>query len=543
MTSLVFLDLSENSFEGQIPTTLGLIPAENLVKSSWLRELYLSHNKLNGSLEQSLQQFSQLVVLDVASNSLEGVISENHLLNFSSLRVLDLSSNLLTLNISSGWIPPFQLDTIDTVPHWFWTLSNKVQHLNLYSNQLRGKVPNFSSKLNLSTLDLSNNNLEGPLPQFSPNMKLVILSLANNNLSGKIPNSISYLVHLNTLHLESNSISGELPLSLKSCTSLFVLDVGHNKLSGNIPAWTGEEMQNLMILRLRANAFEENIPVQICQLKSLKILDLAFSYLSGSIPRCMNNLLDMGKLELVRSYIFYPYTTYRESVHLTSKNRDLIYSVTLVFVKLLDLSSNNLSGDIPREMESLIGLHGLNLSRNHLTGTIPDGIGYLENLESLDLSRNELSCTIPASLSNLTFLSHLDLSHNRLSGKIPSSSELDCFDATTYLGNHNLCGHPLANDCLINGSYEDPNCKNKERNEGSEDTQEDDIEASSLFYGSFFFAFLHGFSWTCAIMVIKSSWTHACYRFLGNLYDKIYVIIVVYVNRLARKFENNHVPE
>ena len=77
MTSLTSLDLSRNDLEGPIPLTLGLFEKESqLNKSSSLSELYLSDNQLNGSLEQSLVQLSQLVALDVARNYLEGNITE-----------------------------------------------------------------------------------------------------------------------------------------------------------------------------------------------------------------------------------------------------------------------------------------------------------------------------------------------------------------------------------------------------------------------------------------------------------------------------------
>ena len=80
LTSLISLDLSNNYLEGPIPLTFGL----ELNRSSSLRELYLSSNKLNGSLERSLAQFSQLVVLDVAMNGMESNITESQLLKFSS---------------------------------------------------------------------------------------------------------------------------------------------------------------------------------------------------------------------------------------------------------------------------------------------------------------------------------------------------------------------------------------------------------------------------------------------------------------------------
>ncbi|XP_057464997.1 receptor-like protein EIX2 [Actinidia eriantha] len=623
MISLAFLDLSKNRLEGEIPKSLGLNQAENQVKRpSKLKELYLSQNKLNGSLEQILPQLSQLVVLDVASNLLEGVISEVQLSNFSRLRVLDLSSNLLTFNVSSGWIPPFQLDTIGlrdcqlgpkfpewlrsqkdftyldisnsnisgTVPHWFWVLSYKVKHMVISSNKLRGKVPDFFSELNLSTLNLSYNSFDGPLPHFPPSIeslilsgnsfsgglssicqvlvpksnlnyldlsrnqlsgeipdcwthgqKLVILNLANNNLYGKIPDSIGHLVHLNSLQLGNNILSGELPSSLKSCTGLSVLNLGRNKFSGKIPAWIGEEMPELMILIFRANQFEENIPTEICLLKSIKILDLSLNSLSGSIPRCINNFLVMSKLEDDRSYVYNPYTSYVDHVLIAMYLK--IFNRALVVLMGLDLSSNKLSGDIPKEISSLVGLSVLNLSRNHLAGTIPDRIGDVKNLEALDLSWNKLSCTIPANLLNLTFLEVLDLSHNRLSGEIPKGGQFSTFENSSYMDNRNLCGLPLANDCLTDGSYEDRTCEIKnEQNDVSQEDGGDPFEILS-FHMSMGLGFIAGFWGICGPLLIKSSWRHAYYRFLVDCYDKIYVIVVVYGRRLTRKFQRIHVAE
>ena len=91
----------------------------------------------------------------------------------------------------------------------------------------------------------------------------------------------------------------------------------------------------------------------------------------------------------------------------------------------IDLSSNNLSGEIPEEITTLDALVNLNLSWNCFSGVVPNKIGEMQLLESLDLSRNNLSGKIPASLSNLTFLSYLDLSYNNLTGRIPSGQQLD----------------------------------------------------------------------------------------------------------------------
>lgn len=623
MTSLVVLDLSENDLTGVIPTTLGIIWEHNQLRThSSLRELRLSSNKLNGSLERVLAQFSELVILDVGSNFFKGKITEAHLLNSTRLRTLNLSGNSLIFNVSSSWIPVFQLDIIDlqscqlgtkfpnwlqtqnnfssidisragisdTVPDWFWNLSRWVKYMDLSRNQLTGKVPDFTSKLSLSIIDLSVNNFSGPLPRFPPSVeslvlaknsfsgnlsslcelihvnnsldyldlssnlfsgslpdcwtygeKLVVLDLANNSLSGNIPDSIGHLVSLKTLRLRQNSISGHLPLALKNCTSLFILSLGKNKLSGKIPAWIGESSPDLIFLILDHNEFEGNIPLQLCRLKYMQILNLAFNKLSGGIPRCVSNFLVMAEMEDARSSFYTTHVSYMKDEVLTVKQRDYIYSGRLLpRIQLVDLSSNALSGGIPGELMSLTGLLILNLSMNYLTGPIPSNINSLKSLNSIDLSRNHLSCTIPTGLSELIFLCFLNLSYNNLSGKIPSGNQLDTFFRDSYIGNPYLCGTPLSNNCSVEVSNEIPYCSNKDGPDTEEATQEhseEDWLGIPPFYVSMGLGFITGLWGFLAALIISPSWRNAYYRFLNDLNDKIYVLVVVNVAKWRRMFQ------
>ena len=74
-------------------------------------------------------------------------------------------------------------------------------------------------------------------------------------------------------------------------------------------------------------------------------------------------------------------------------------------------------------------------------------IGGMEYLESLDLSRNNLSGEIPQTMANLTFLGDLNLSYNNLSGRIPSSTRIQTFSPLSFFGNAELCGAPLPKNC------------------------------------------------------------------------------------------------
>ena len=85
----------------------------------------------------------------------------------------------------------------------------------------------------------------------------------------------------------------------------------------------------------------------------------------------------------------------------------------------LDLSGNQLTGAIPTEWaDGFEVLKDLNLSYNRLNGELPAGLGN-HHLEMLNLSGNQLRGEIPTELGSLVRLTELNLSHNELSGSIP----------------------------------------------------------------------------------------------------------------------------
>ena len=81
-------------------------------------------------------------------------------------------------------------------------------------------------------------------------------------------------------------------------------------------------------------------------------------------------------------------------------------------VTRLDLADNQLSGEIPAELGSLINLQDLWLGENQLSGEIPPELGNLARLNVLLLTDNQLSGEIPPDLGNLTNLEWLFLGNN-----------------------------------------------------------------------------------------------------------------------------------
>ncbi|PHU12339.1 hypothetical protein BC332_19269 [Capsicum chinense] len=117
---------------------------------SLLRELYLSHNQLSG-LTKFIGHLPKLEKLYLDSNQFEGTITEVDLFKLPQLHELDLSFNAqLHVQISSNWIPPFQLNVI------------RLAHL-----KLGPRFPNWlRMQSNISELDLSASGISGHIPSW-----------------------------------------------------------------------------------------------------------------------------------------------------------------------------------------------------------------------------------------------------------------------------------------------------------------------------------------------------------------------------------------
>ncbi|VAI37235.1 unnamed protein product [Triticum turgidum subsp. durum] len=67
-------------------------------------------------------------------------------------------------------------------------------------------------------------------------------------------------------------------------------------------------------------------------------------------------------------------------------------------------------------------------------------------LNYLNLSKNHLDGEIPPSISTMQSLTAVDFSYNNLSGLVPGTGQFSYFNATSFVGNPNLCG-PYLGPC------------------------------------------------------------------------------------------------
>nr|XP_023877739.1 receptor-like protein EIX2 [Quercus suber] len=568
LSSLRSLDLESNQINGTFTQILGqLSKLESLnIGLNMLEGVVLEVHFANSMRLKTLVAPQNRLTLEVSDNWTPP-FQLNHLdlvsWNLGPKFPLWLCSQrqLSTLDISNTRI-------LDAVPPSFWNLTSQLTYLNISHNQIYGEIPHIPMIMSsYSILDVSSNNFTGPLPCISSNVtfldlsnnslfgsishflcykmnepkymeflnlgknllsgklsncwmmwkRLYALNLGKNNFTGSIPTSIGSLVHLSYLHLNNNRFSRKLPSFLINCKELVTIDIAKNDFVGSIPSWIGHRLSSLVILNLHSNNFQGYIPEELCSLTSLQILDFSHNKLSGRIPRCVHNFSAMATSENSD----YPFSLYNyftrynsvpfESQSVVIKGKDLEYSTTLQLVKIIDLSNNNLSGEIPEEVTCLKGLQSLNLSFNVLTGRIPEKIGDLGSVESIDFSSNQLSGQIPQSMSNLTFLSWLNLSNNNLIGKIPSSTQLQSLDASSFFGNK-LCGPPLIDNCTIKDVQ--PNIEKKECKAFS------GVDVD-WFYVSMALGFVVGFWVVLGPLLLNKQWRFLYFQFLDHLGYKL----------------------
>uniref|UniRef100_A0ACD5TQX2 Uncharacterized protein n=2 Tax=Avena sativa TaxID=4498 RepID=A0ACD5TQX2_AVESA len=427
-----------------------------------MSSLDLSCNRISGAVPKWIWVTwnSRLIYLNLSHNMLSIMQLTSYVLPFNRLQTLDLSSNQL-----QGQVP------MPSPPAEFLYYSNNrfssmLPNFTLYldrefrisRNNISAHIPNSVCDSGISVLDLSFNNFSGRIPScLIEDGYISVLSLRDNQFEGVLPNNIKDQCQLHTLDLNNNKIEGNLPKTLTKCLQLEFLDLGNNRMVGTFPSWLGR-LPVLRVLILRSNQFYGPMGGDLHgddksreYFSSLQILDLASNNFSGSLSRDWFEGLKSMMAELnttghiIRALI--ASDEYQDTVAIIYKSIYRTFDKILTTLTVIDLSNNSFGGTVPVSFGRLISLLVLNMSGNAFTGAIPREFGGMTLLESLDLSQNQLSGDIPEALTNLSFLGLLNLHNNQLVGRIPKSGQFSTFQNNSFEGNLGLCGPPLSKPC------------------------------------------------------------------------------------------------
>ncbi|MBA0686999.1 hypothetical protein Goari_014562 [Gossypium aridum] len=381
-----------------------------------------------------------IVSLDLDRLGLVGDLKFHTLTPLKNLQNLSLSGNAFT-----GRVAP-ALGSITSL-----------QHLDLSNNQFIGTIPGRITDLyGLNYLNLSGNKFDGGLPAGFRNLQqLRVLDLHNNALRGDIGHLFTELRNVEHVDLSYNAFYGGLSVAVENVSSLAntarFVNLSHNQLNGG---FFKEEaiglFKNLQVLDLGDNLIAGSLP-SFWSLPGLRILRLGTNQLFGPVPvELLEGSVPLEELDLSRN-------GFTGSVR-------VINSTTL---KVLNLSSNQLSGDLPSSLRSceIIDLSGntisgdisvmenweaslvvLDLSSNKLSGSLSN-LSHFEDLNTLNLRNNSLTGALPPLLVTSPRLSVVELSFNQLTGPIPGS-----FFTSTTLKSLNLSGNHLSGVIPLQGS-------------------------------------------------------------------------------------------
>uniref|UniRef100_A0A7N0UFD4 Protein kinase domain-containing protein n=1 Tax=Kalanchoe fedtschenkoi TaxID=63787 RepID=A0A7N0UFD4_KALFE len=396
----------------------------------------------------------------------------------------------------SSWDPKAVAD--DGCPQsWYGVTCNAGRVTSLAINDL-GLVGDFSFtaaanlKL-LSNLTLSNNRLTGSVSIPAPALgSLQVLDLSRNSFQGDIMLLLSHLGGpVQYVDLSSNLFTGSLDLTLGNSStlastitylnvsgnrltgelfphdgmpyfdSLEVFDASNNQLAGVVPSFTF--VVSLKVLRIGNNQLSGSLPAGLLQESSMVLseLDLSHNQLQGPVESITSSTLKYLNLSSNKLSGFLPLRVGRCAV-VDLSNNEISGNISRMqgwgnYVEVVDLSSNLLRGSLPNETSQFLRLSSFRIANNSVTGVLPPVLGTYPELKVIDLSLNQLNGGLDMNLFALTKLVDLNLSGNELSGPLIPPAALDTRPAVNF----SLVFLDLSSNSF-NGSI--PNGLNKFRN-------------------------------------------------------------------------------
>ncbi|GJY09563.1 probable LRR receptor-like serine/threonine-protein kinase isoform X1 [Tanacetum coccineum] len=210
------------------------------------------------------------------------------------------------------------------------------------------------------------------------------------------------------------NLTAVLPISLAKLPNIKHIDLSYNYPNGTIPReWASTKLEFLAVTGNRLSGSIPNFlgsistlgyfPAELGKLKKLATLVLnATNNLTGELPEELNGLTSLIELRL------------------SSNNfRGKIPNINITNIQKFEIQGSGLEGPIPVtifRLRHLIELRISDLSGN--TSQIPD-LFNMGNMTKLMLRSCNITGTIPAYISEMYNLRHLDLSFNNLEGRIP----------------------------------------------------------------------------------------------------------------------------
>uniref|UniRef100_A0A7S3CV35 Leucine-rich repeat-containing N-terminal plant-type domain-containing protein n=2 Tax=Palpitomonas bilix TaxID=652834 RepID=A0A7S3CV35_9EUKA len=139
-------------------------------------------------------------------------------------------------------------------------------------------------------------------------------------------------------------------------------------------------------------------------------------------------------------------------------------------LKFVDISNNNISGELPSDIGSCSKIIFFDASHNSITGYVQDFFGTMDSLRFLFLHHNQFTGSLPSSLVETQTLSVIAIHGNRVEGR-PAYGRMQALPPCTKVGQNYTI--PSEKDVLLD-VYESLNGWSWPRNRGWEEGQAGD---------------------------------------------------------------------
>jgi Leucine-rich repeat (LRR) protein len=448
---VIVIELNEHGLNGTLPESIGNFSA--------LMMLELRGNNLINSIPWNIGYLTELVIMDLVFNDLEGEIPSS-IGNLVNLEILNLDMNRLTripeelYHCSSLQVLSMSQNRIGgTLSNSIGNLTN-LQHLNLLTNLIYSALPPSIGNLTfLESMDITNNLFHSSIPKTIGKLqKLLDFPAASNAFTGLIPSEIGNMTTLNAIFLSSNKLFGSLPDSIGYLQHLSQLALNTNLLSGTLPA-SYSNLKKLNTFYMELNSFQGNISI-MGSLKNLTLFQVNQNFLTGSVT---------GSIDLLQ------YLVYGDLAN-NSFTQHIPYSPDWKFLITFEVNNNYFTGGLTGDMQNLprlkyfivpynylsgslnenifrncSSLTYLDLSNNYFIGSLPKAISYLPSLDQLYMFQNFFSGNIPQEIGNIRKLIVLSIFSNRFTGTVPLDSISKLQDLQEILIQDNTLSGPIQN--------------------------------------------------------------------------------------------------
>ena len=248
--------------------------------------------------------------------------------------------------------------------------------LNLKENNLTGSIPlNIGQLSNLQFLDPSHNSFQGLVPPSIGQLsKLKDLDLSHNSMEGLVSKShFSKLYKLKSLDLSFNSLIMDVDSNWSPPFQLDSINLARRNVGPYFPKWL-QTQRNLAYLNL-IGANITQAPKWLGSMSPLLgELCLSYNQISGTIPNLSST--SIYYMDLSYNQFLGPIPLFPVNATIILLNGNMLSASASSICKspqryfVLDLSNNQLSGEVPNCWDKMPGLRYLNLANNSFSGVI-----------------------------------------------------------------------------------------------------------------------------------------------------------------------------